>query len=156
MEGVFTRRVVSAEEVLDPDKALSHPCYPWFLCCRIQVEPSELPRGFGVRWLVGNSKGKRCVPSPPHPTALQKLARKPRLPAIQRRKAPHHPRSAQYRRARRKQILITLNASGLALLRLGKERRQMFLVRITLLGVKRHPLREAVVHAEGGLLVELG
>ena len=38
-------------------------------------EPSELPRGFGVRWLVGNradtalegcpsSKGKRCVPSP--------------------------------------------------------------------------------------------
>ncbi len=38
-------------------------------------EPSELPRGFGVRWLVENradtalegrpsSKGKRCVPSP--------------------------------------------------------------------------------------------
>ena len=36
VEGVFTRRV-AAKEVLDHDKARSHPCHPchpWFLNCR--------------------------------------------------------------------------------------------------------------------------
>ena len=31
---VFTRRV-AAKEVLDLDKAPSHPCDPWFLNCRL-------------------------------------------------------------------------------------------------------------------------
>jgi hypothetical protein len=34
VEGVFTRRV-AAKEVLDHNEALSHPCHPWFLNCRI-------------------------------------------------------------------------------------------------------------------------
>jgi hypothetical protein len=37
VQGVFTRRM-AAEEVLDHDEALSHPCHPchpWFLNCRI-------------------------------------------------------------------------------------------------------------------------
>ena len=61
-------RWVAAKEILDHDKARSHPCHLWFLSCRIQLKanaPPRFPPRTGQRDLLTDY---RSLPSTPRRT----------------------------------------------------------------------------------------